>query len=135
MPGSRRKHPLDKTESFHCSSGCIPIRIIKNKKGAMEQLHEISFNAIESLRNNQKQLNENTAVTMEKFKGRLTILLGKEKLLNKRQGGNKSYFEMQKNDNLSPHPNSIAENTYHKQKIKTLILRLISRKNLKDMPK
>ena len=37
----------------------------------MEQLDEIIFNAIESLRNNQKQLNENTQVTMEKLKERL----------------------------------------------------------------
>ena len=33
----------------------------------MEQLHEIIFNASESLRNNQKQLNEDTPVTMEKL--------------------------------------------------------------------
>ena len=51
---------------------------------------------------------------MEKLKERLTILLSKEKLLNKRHGGNNSYFEMQKNDNLSPQTNSIAKNTYHK---------------------
>ena len=37
------------------------------RKGAMEQLHEIIFNASESLRNNQKQLNEDTPVTMEKL--------------------------------------------------------------------
>ena len=85
----------------------------------MEELDEINFNAIETLRNNQKQLNENTPATMEKLKERLTILLGKEKLLNKRHGGNNSYFEMQKNDNLSPQTKSIAKNTYHKQKIKT----------------
>ena len=60
----------------------------------MEQLDEIIFNAIESLRNNQKELNENTQVTMEKLKERLTFLLGKEKLLNKHHGENNSYFEM-----------------------------------------
>ena len=60
----------------------------------MEQLDEIIFNAIESLRNNQKQLNENTQVTMEKLKERLTFLLGKEKLLNKHHRENNSYFEM-----------------------------------------
>ena len=60
----------------------------------MEQLDEIIFNAIESLRNNQKQLNENTQVTMEKLKERLTFLLGKEKLLNKHHGENNSYLEM-----------------------------------------
>ena len=52
----------------------------------MEQLYEIIFNATESLRNNQKQLNENTPVTMEKLKERLTILFDKEKLLNKPHG-------------------------------------------------
>ena len=52
----------------------------------MEHLDQIIFKFIELLRNNQKQLNENTPVTMEKLKERLTILLGKEKLLNKRHG-------------------------------------------------
>ena len=56
----------------------------------MEQLDELIFNAFESLRNNKKQLNEDTiygriskdltSVTMEKLKERLTILLGKGKL-------------------------------------------------------
>ena len=85
----------------------------------MEQLDEIIFNVIESLRNNQKQLSENTPVTMQKLKERLTILLDKEKLLDKRHRGNNSYFEMQKNDNLFPQTNSTTKNTYHKQKIKT----------------
>ena len=85
----------------------------------MEQLDEIIFNVIESLRNNQKQLSENTPVTMQKLKERLTILLDKEKLLDKRHRGNNSYFEMQKNDKLFPQTNSITKNTYHKQKIKT----------------
>ena len=85
----------------------------------MEQLDEIIFNVIESLRNNQKQLSENTPVTMQKLKERLTILLEKEKLLDKRHRGNNSYFEMQKNDNLFPQTNSITKNTYYKQKIKT----------------
>ena len=73
----------------------------------MKQLDEIIFNVIESLRNNQKQLSENTPVTMQKLKERLTILLDKEKLLGKRH-------KMQKNDNLFPHTNSITKNTYHK---------------------
>ena len=34
----------------------------------MDQLHEIIFNVIESLRNNQKQPNEDTPVIMEKLK-------------------------------------------------------------------
>ena len=85
----------------------------------MKQLDEIIINVIESLRNNQKQLSENTPVTMQKLKERLTILLDKEKLLDKRHRGNNSYFEMQKNDNLFPQTNSITKNTYHKQKIKT----------------
>ena len=34
----------------------------------MQQLDKIIFNTIESLRNNKKQLNENTAVTMVKLK-------------------------------------------------------------------
>ena len=72
----------------------------------MEHLDQIIFNFIELLRNNQKQLNENTPVTMEKLKERLTILLGKEKLLNKPHGGNNSYLEMQKNNNCSPQTNS-----------------------------
>ena len=72
---------------------------------------------------------------MEKLKERLTILLGKDKILNKRHGGNDPYFEMQKNDNLFPQTNSFTKNTYHIQKIKTYILKLISQKNLKDMPK
>ena len=72
----------------------------------MEQLEEIIFNAIESLRNNQKQSNEDTPATMEKLKGRLNILLGKEKLLNKPHRGNNSYLEMQKNNNWSPQTNS-----------------------------
>ena len=58
-------------------------------------------------------------MTLEKLKERLTILLSKEKLSNKSQGGNNSYFVMQKNANLSPQTNSIARNTYHKLKIKT----------------
>ena len=52
----------------------------------MEQLDEIIFNAIESLKSNQKQSNENTPITMEKLKERLTILFCKEKLLNKPHG-------------------------------------------------
>ena len=59
-----------------------------NRKRATEQLDEIIFNTIESLGNNQKQPNEDTSVTMEK----LTILLGKEKLLNKPHRGSNSYF-------------------------------------------
>ena len=78
----------------------------------MEQLDEVIFNAIESLRNNEKQLNGDTP--MEKLKELLTILLGTEKNLNKCYWGNNSYIEMQKNDNLSLHTNSIAKNTYHK---------------------
>ena len=54
----------------------------------MEQLDEIIFNAIESLRNNKKRPNEDTPVTMEKLKERLNISLGKEKLLNKPHRGN-----------------------------------------------
>ena len=124
MPESREKHPLDKTESLHCSSGCIPIPItmhnseLRKRKIAMDQLDEIVFNAIESLRNNQKQPNEVTPVTMKKLKERLTISLGKEKTLDKPHGGNYSCFEMQKNGNLFPQTNSIIQNTYHKQKIK-----------------
>ena len=102
----------------HCSSGCIPIRnalkLKINKTKKIYQLDEIIFNAPESLRNKQKQLNENAPVTQEKLKERLTILLSKEKLLNKRHGGNNFYFDMQKNDNLSPQTNSIAKNTYQK---------------------
>ena len=40
----------------------------------MEQLDEIISSAIESLRNNQKQLNEDTPITIEKLKERLTII-------------------------------------------------------------
>ena len=72
----------------------------------MEQLEEVIFNAIESLRNNQKQSNEDTPATMEKLKERLNTLLGKEKLLNKPHRGNNSYLEMQKNNNWSPQTNS-----------------------------
>ena len=72
----------------------------------MEQLDEIIFIAIESLRNNQKQSNEDKPATMEKLKERLTILLGKEKLLNKPHGGNNSYLEMQKTNNWSPQTKS-----------------------------
>ena len=43
----------------------------------MEQLDKVIFKAIESLRNNQKQSNEDAPVTMEKLKEQLTILLGK----------------------------------------------------------
>ena len=43
------------------------------------------------------------------------VSLGKEKLLNKRHGGNNSYFETQKNDNLSPQINSIAKNSINKK--------------------
>ena len=32
LPVSRRKRPLDKTESFHCSSGGIPIRNVLKLK-------------------------------------------------------------------------------------------------------
>ena len=72
---------------------------------------------------------------MEKLIERLIILLDKVKLLNKPHRGNNSYFEMQQNDNLSTQTNSITEKTYHKQKIKTYILKLISWRNLKDIPK
>ena len=72
---------------------------------------------------------------MEKLIERLIILLDKVKLLNKPHRGNNSYFEMQQNDNLSAQTNSITEKTYHKQKIKTYILKLISWRNLKDIPK
>ena len=60
----------------------------------MEQLDKIIFNAIESLRNNKKHSNEDAPVTMEKLKERLTILLGKEKLLSKPHRENNSYLEM-----------------------------------------
>ena len=40
----------------------------------MEQLDEIISSAIKSLRNNQKQLNEDTPITIEKLKERLTII-------------------------------------------------------------
>ena len=72
----------------------------------MEQLDKVIFKAIESLRNNQKQSNEDAPVTMEKLKEQLTILLGKQKFLNKPHGGNNSYLEIQKNNNLSPQTNS-----------------------------
>ena len=42
------------------------------QKSAMEQLDEIISN--ESLRNDQKQLNEDTPITIEKLKERLTII-------------------------------------------------------------
>ena len=45
------------------------------RKRAMEQLYEIIFNATESLRNNEKQLNENTPVTMEKLKERFNYFI------------------------------------------------------------
>ena len=45
----------------------------------MEQLDEIIFNAIESLRNNQKQSNEDTPVNMEKLKEQLTIIIRQRK--------------------------------------------------------
>ena len=47
--------------------------LIKQKR-AMEQLDEIISSAIESLSNNQKQLNEDTPITTEKLKERLTII-------------------------------------------------------------
>ena len=78
----------------------------------MEQLDKFIFNAIQSLRHKKRQPNEDTiyatinknltSVTMEILKERLTILLGKEKLLNKPQGGKNSYFKIQNHDNLSP---------------------------------
>ena len=40
----------------------------------MEQLDEIISSVIESLRNNPKQLNEDTPITIEKLKERLTII-------------------------------------------------------------
>ena len=45
------------------------------RKRAMEQLYEIIFNATESLRNNEKQLHENTPVTMEKLKERFNYFI------------------------------------------------------------
>ena len=77
--------------------------LIKGKT-TTKKLDEFAFNNIESLGNNPKQPNEDTPVTIEKLKERLTILLGKEKLLNETHGGNNSYLEMQKNDNLSKIP-------------------------------
>ena len=56
----------------------------------MEQLDELIFNAIESLRNNKKQPNDYTiyatinkdlrSVTMEQLKEQLAVLSGKQKL-------------------------------------------------------
>ena len=60
--------------------------LIKQKR-AKKQLGKIIFNTIESLRKkqmSQKQPNEDTPATMEKLK-ELTILLDKEKLLDKPQ--------------------------------------------------
>ena len=48
------------------------------QKSAMEQLDEIISN--ESLRNDQKQLNEDTPITIEKLKERLTIIRQRKNL-------------------------------------------------------
>ena len=79
----------------------------------MEQLDELTFNAIELLRNNKRQPNDYTiyatinkdltSVTMEQLKEQLAVLLGKQKLLNKPYGGKNSCFKMRKSDNSSPH--------------------------------
>ena len=45
----------------------------------MEQLDEIISSVIESLRNNPKQLNEDTPITIEKLKERLTIIRQRKK--------------------------------------------------------
>ena len=46
----------------------------------MEQLDEIISSVIESLRNNPKQLNEDTPITIEKLKERLTIIRQRKNL-------------------------------------------------------
>ena len=53
--------------------------LIKQKR-AMEQLDEIISSVIESLRNNPKQLNEDTPITIEKLKERLTIIRQRKNL-------------------------------------------------------
>ena len=63
----------------------------------MEQLENDICNIIESLRNNKKQPNEDSiynaiikdkpSITTEQLKEQLTILLQKEKVLNKPHGG------------------------------------------------
>ena len=70
----------EKTASIFCSSGCIPIRsVLKIKVNkTKKRCEEIIFSAIESLRNNEKQPNEDsiyatinkdlTSVTMENWK-------------------------------------------------------------------
>ena len=82
-------------------------KLIKRKK-AFEQLDEIIFNAIESLRNNQKQLNENAPVTLGKLKEQLTILLSKEKFL---KNFTEEIILILRCKRMT---NSIAINTYHK---------------------
>ena len=66
------------------------------------QLDELISNAIGSLKNSQKQPNEDTvyaiinkdltSFTMEKLKEQLTIFLGKEKPFNKPHRWKNSYF-------------------------------------------
>ena len=70
----------EKTASIFYSSGCIPIRsVLKIKVNkTKKRCEEIIFNAFESLRNNEKQPNEDsiyatinkdlTSVTMENWK-------------------------------------------------------------------
>ena len=61
----------------------------------MEELDELIFNIIESLRNNKNQL-------LWKIKRTTDYHIRQKKLWNKPHGGKNSYFKTQKNDNLSP---------------------------------
>lgn len=83
----------------------------------MESLENIICNTIETLRSNKKQPNEDSihnaiikekpSITIEQLKEQLTILLQKEKLLNKPHGGKNSYYIIRDDNNLcseTPHP-------------------------------
>ena len=77
----------------------------------MEQLDVFIYNAIESLKNNKEQPNEDTiyattnknitSATLIYLKEILSVLLDKEKFLNKSHWGKNSYYKMQNDDNTS----------------------------------
>ena len=78
----------------------------------MEQLDTLIFNAIESLRTNKKQPNEDTLfttiskeltlLTKEQLNERLNNLLDNNKLSNKPHGGKNSYYKLDKDSTMPP---------------------------------
>ena len=83
----------------------------------LEQLESHIFNAITKLRNNKKQLNENSiynyilktvkSLTTEQLEDRLRDLIKANKLENKPHGGRNSYFIVENEESTFPKETSL----------------------------